>query len=285
MVAQGAGLIHLAGTTSSSDFPGIVNPAAVTNLAFVENVLINDPNQASGPCLAYGIQDAASFFEGPVAPGELVTLRGKGIGPLTGVNAEPGAQGFPTELSGVQVLFGNTPAPLLYVQSEQINAMVPWETGSGLPNPGQNVQVKYNGVSVTNSVILGEASPGIFLSNYTTQLASVLNADGTLNSPTNPAKRGTVVTFFGTGGGPTNPPGVDGALWPVKPLANLTLPVSVQINYVDAVVTYSGSAPGLISGVFQINVKVPDLFSPPPTVPIVITVNGASSQPAFIAVE
>jgi uncharacterized protein (TIGR03437 family) len=285
VVAQGAGLIHLAGTTSSSDFPGIVNPAAVTNLAFVENVLINDPNQASGPCLAYGIQDAASFFEGPVAPGELVTLRGKGIGPLTGVNAEPGAQGFPTELSGVQVLFGNTPAPLLYVQSEQINAMVPWETGSGLPNPGQNVQVKYNGVSVTNSVILGEASPGIFLSNYTTQLASVLNADGTLNSPTNPAKRGTVVTFFGTGGGPTNLPGVDGALWPVKPLANLTLPVSVQINYVDAVVTYSGSAPGLISGVFQINVKVPDLFSPPPTVPIVITVNGASSQPAFIAVE
>jgi uncharacterized protein (TIGR03437 family) len=41
----------------------------------------------------------------------------------------------------------------------------------------------------------------------------------------------------------------------------------------------------LISGVFQIKVKVPDLFSPPPTVPIVITVNGVSSQPAFIAVE
>jgi uncharacterized protein (TIGR03437 family) len=77
----------------------------------------------------------------------------------------------------------------------------------------------------------------------------------------------------------------DGALWPLKPLANRTLRVSVQINYVDAEVTYSGSTPGLISGVFQINVKVPDLFSPPPTVPIVITANGSPSPPAFIAVK
>jgi uncharacterized protein (TIGR03437 family) len=132
---------------------------------------------------------------------------------------------------------------------------------------------------------LRNEAPGIFLSNYTTQLASVLNADGTLNSPTNPAKRGTVVTFFGTGGGPTKPAGVDGRLWPLKPLSNLTLAVSVQINYVDAVVTYAGSAPGLISGVFQINVKVPDYFSPPPAVPMVITVNGSPSPPAFIAVK
>jgi uncharacterized protein (TIGR03437 family) len=286
VAALGAGSIDVAGSTNSPDFPGIVNPAAVpNNLNFVANVLINDPNQASGPCLAYAIQNAASFFEGPIAPGEIVTLRGKGIGPQTGVNANPGANGFPTELAGVQVSFGGQPAPLLYVQSEQINAMVPWEAGRGSPDPGITVQVNYNGASVINSVILGDAAPGIFLSNYTTQLASVLNADGTLNSPTNPAKHGTVVTFFGTGGGPAKPPGVDGRLWPVKPLANLTLPVSVQIDYMNVEVTYSGSAPGLISGVFQVNVKVPDLLSPPPTVPIVITVDGVSSQPAFIAVE
>jgi len=286
VAALGAGSIDVAGSTNSLDFPGIVNPADVpNNLAFVANVLINDPNQASGPCLAYAIQNAASFFEGPVAPGEIVTLRGKGIGPQTGVIAKPGANGFPTELASVQVSFGDQPAPLLYVQSEQINAMVPWEAGRGSLDPGTIVQVNYNGASVIHSVGLGDAAPGIFLSDYTTQLASVLNADGTLNSPTNPAKRGTVVTFFGTGGGPTKPAGVDGRLWPVKPLANLMLPVSVQIDYMNAEVSYSGSAPGLISGVFQVNVKIPDLLSPPPTVPIVITVNGVASQPAFIAVE
>jgi uncharacterized protein (TIGR03437 family) len=186
----------------------------------------------------------------------------------------------------VQVLFGNQPAALLYVQSEQINAMVPWETGSGSPNPGTSVEVTYNGVSINGSVLLNQTVPGIFLANPTTQLAAITNADGTPNSPTNPAKRGSVVTFYGTGGGAMSPPGVDGGIWPTSPLAQFTLlPVSVQINYVDAVVTYAGSAPGSVSGVFQINVQVPNLFSPPPTVPIVITIGGVSSPPAILAVE
>jgi uncharacterized protein (TIGR03437 family) len=82
-----------------------------------------------------------------------------------------------------------------------------------------------------------------------------------------------------------NPPGVDGAVWPSSPLAQFTLPVSVQINQVNADVTYAGSAPGLVSGIFQINVQIPNLFSPPPTVPITITIGGVSSAPAIIAVQ
>ena len=284
VLALGGGSIELAGTTSSTDFPGVVD-IGTPNLAFVASLLINDPNHSSGPCLAYTIQNAASFAEGQVAPGEIVTLRGKGIGPQIGVNAAPGHNGFPTELAGVQVFFGGQAAPLLYVQSEQINAMVPWEAGSGLPNPGTTVQVKYNGASVSGSVLLNQAAPGIFLANDTTQLAAITNADGTANSPTNPAKVGSVVTFYGTGGGPMSPPGEDGAIWPASPLAQFTLPLSVQINYVNADVTYAGSAPGSVSGVFQINVRIPNLFSPPPTVPIVITIGGISSAPAILAVQ
>jgi hypothetical protein len=153
VVALGGGSIDLAGVTTSSDFPGVVD---ASNPAFVANILINDPNHPSIPCLANTIQNAASFAEGAVAPGEVVTLRGKGIGPQSGVNAQVGANGFPTELAGVQVLFGNQPAALLYVQSEQINAMVPWETGSGSPNPGTSVEVTYNGVSINGSVLLNQ---------------------------------------------------------------------------------------------------------------------------------
>jgi uncharacterized protein (TIGR03437 family) len=284
VVALGSGSIDLAGTTSSSNFPGVVD-TPVPNLAFVSSVLINNPNQADGPCLAYTIQNAASFAEGPVSPGEVVTLRGKGIGPQTGVILDPGPSGFPTELAGVQVLFGSTQAPLLYVQSEQINAVVPWEAGMNSFNPAISIQVKYNGATASGAVNLNQAVPGIFLANYTTQLAAVTNADGTSNSLANPARLGTVVTFYGTGGGPMNPPGVDGGVWPVSPLANLTLPVSVQINGVNADVTYAGSAPGLVSGIFQINVRVPNLFSPPPTVPIMITIGGMSSPPAILAVQ
>jgi uncharacterized protein (TIGR03437 family) len=284
VVALGGGSIDLAGTTNSTDFPGVVDFSS-SGLAFVSSLLINDPNHPGGPCLAYTIQNAASFADGSIAPGEVVTLRGKGIGPEKGVNAQAGPGGFPTELAGVQVFFGNQLASLLYVQSEQINAVVPWETGAGSPNPGTSVEVKYNGASVSDSVLLNQAAPGIFLANPTTQLAAVTNADGTANSPTNPAKVGSVVTFYGTGGGPMSPPGEDGAIWPASPLAQFTLPLSVQINYVNADVTYAGSAPGSVSGIFQVNVRIPNLFSPPPTVPMVITIGGVSSAPAILAVQ
>ena len=276
IVALGGGSIDVAGATNSTDFPGVIE-IPVSNLAFVANILINNPNQSDGPCLAYTIQNAATFIEGPVAPGELVTLRGKGIGPQTGVSAQVGLNGIPTELAGVQVFFGSYPAPLLYVQSGQINAMVPWEAGNDSFNPGVTVQVKYNGATSSTGVNLNQASPGIFLANYETQLAAVLNADGTPNSPTNPAKRGSVVSFYGTGGGPTNPSGIDGGIWPASSLAQLTLPVSVQINDANADVVYAGSAPGMVSGIFQINVRVPDFFSPPPMVPIVLTIGGISN--------
>jgi uncharacterized protein (TIGR03437 family) len=68
-------------------------------------------------------------------------------------------------------------------------------------------------------------------------------------------------------------------------LSKLTLPLTVQVNGVNANVTYAGSAPGSVSGVFQINLQVPDLFSPPPTVPIMITIGGVASPPVFLAVQ
>lgn len=284
VVAAGPGSVDIVGTTNSPDFPTIVeNP--IPNLSFVASILINNPNQTDGPCLAYSIQNAASFAEGAIAPGEVVTLRGKGIGPQTGVILNPGPSGFPTELAGVQVFFNNEPAPVLYVQSEQINAVVPWGAGNVSLNPDVSVEVKYNGASVSGAVLLNQTAPGIFLANYTTQLGAITNANGTPNSTSNPAVLGSVITFYGTGGGPLNPPGADGEIWPASPLSKLTLPVSVQINGVNATVTYAGSAPESVSGVFQINALVPDLSSPPPTVPMTITIGGVTSPPVILAVQ
>lgn len=285
IVALSDGSVDIAGTTNSSNFPGMVDFVPAPTQALVANIVINNPNQSNGPCLAYTVQNAASYAEGAVAPGEVVTLRGKGIGPAAGVNARSGPNGFPTELAGVQVLFGNQPAPLLYVQSEQINAVVPWDAGLNSINPGTSIEVKYNGASASSGVNLTQIVPGIFLANATTQLAAVTNADGTRNSPTNPAKLGSMLTLYGTGGGTMNPPGADGAIWPLSPHSQFTVPVTVQINYVNASVTYAGSAPGLVSGIFQINVQIPNLFSPPPTVPITITIGGVTSPAAILAVQ
>jgi uncharacterized protein (TIGR03437 family) len=279
IVALGGGSIYLAGNTSSYDFPGIVG---ASNLDFVAKILINDPNHSNGPCIAYTIQNGATFVEGPVVGGEIVTLRGTGIGPQTAAFEKIGPDGkVSNELAGVQVFFDDIPAPLLYVQAQQINAAV---------NNSTEVHVKYNGASSNvASIPISLASPGIFLTDYSTRQAAVLNADGTPNSQSNPAKRGTVVAFFGTGGGVTNPPGVTGELWPKSPLAHLTAgiqPVGVQVAGVDAEVRYAGSAPGMISGIFQINVLVPDSLSPGQNA-VIVTINGESSPQitAYLFVE
>jgi len=245
---------------------------------FVAKIQIDDPHHPSAPCLAYTIQNGATFVEGPIAGGEIVTLRGNGIGPQTAAFEKIGPDGkVSTELAGVRVFFDNVPAPLLYVQSQQINAVVPWEVVFNPAGTSAYVRVEYNGASSDSSIVpISDAAPGIFITDYSTQQAAVLNADGTPNSPSNRAKRGSVVTFFGTGGGATKPAGVTGGFWPNKPLAHLTQPVSVQIGNTNAEVQYAGSAPGMISGIFQINVLVPDSLLPV-EYPIIVTIGGVPS--------
>jgi uncharacterized protein (TIGR03437 family) len=67
-----------------------------------------------------------------------------------------------------------------------------------------------------------------------------------------------VVSIFGTGGGATNPASFTGGLALLKPLDTLVLPTAVTIDGVlNAEVQYAGVAPTLISGLFQINFRVP----------------------------
>src|ERR1700722_18617622 len=125
----------------------------------------------------------------------------------------------------------------IHVQAGQINAMAPRElTG----RTSTQVQVIYNGAS-TNAVslTLNPTAPGLFYLNYSSLQGAILNSDGSINSVNNPAKPGDVISLFGTGGGPANPPGVTGGYWgpgAKTPGANplLTIPVLAQIGGVNA---------------------------------------------------
>ena len=224
----------------------------------VANLLIDDPQRPPGQCVSPIVQNAANYYSygTQIAPGELVTLQGVGIGPQTGAIGSPGANGLlPTNLAGVQVFFDQFAAPLMYVQSGQINAQVPWEIAG---QASTQVQVTYNGTPMkTFSLSVVNAVPGLFYLSYPARQAAVLNADGSINSVTNPAKAGDVIALFGTGAGPTNPAGVTGGIWGPGSGTLLTLPVTVQIGGINAPVVYAGAAPGLVSGFFQINVQVP----------------------------
>jgi len=155
-----------------------------------------------------------------------------------------------------------------------INAQVPWELAG---QTSTTVRVSYPGVASTDTpVLLAPSLPGIF---------GVANSDGTLNSPSNPAKPGDFITIYGTGGGPTSPAGVTGAFWSLTtPLPSLTLKVSVTMGGENANVLYSGASPQSSSGIFQINVRVPADLPPSVTSSLNLTIGDASSPTLPIAI-
>ena len=216
----------------------------------------------SVPCVTT-LTNAANFEAGPVAPGELVTLFGTRLGPREGVQPQATLQSpFPTQVANVEVTFDGTPAPLLWVQDAQINAVAPWSL-----TPGRTTQVcvSYNATNancLTSPVV--QTAPAVFLIDGT--YAAALNQDGSVNSLSNPAARGSVVTVWATGLGPIAPPEAGGMLvgFPlphnvlaveVKGIYQLGIP-SPMNYYVTFNVTYAGPAPYLVAGVTQINFQV-----------------------------
>jgi hypothetical protein len=112
------GSVVVSGLTFSPDFPGIgqlvAPPGSGGKLNYLTSIFIS-----------LTALNGASYVATGIAPGEIVSLLGYGIGPATGVSAA--GPPFPNELAGVQVTFNGLAARLFYVQSGQMNAQVPWE--------------------------------------------------------------------------------------------------------------------------------------------------------------
>jgi uncharacterized protein (TIGR03437 family) len=257
------GLLPLAGGSALIAWHGSGNDV-------VSKVQFGSGGWTAPACLSTDVLNSATLDgSSGIAPGELMTLTGFGIGPDIGAVYQPDAQGnVPTQLAGVQVLFDGAPMPVLYAQSRQINAIAP--VGLGTIGTPHNVTVTYNNQQfgpAFASAIFG--SPGIFrLQIGQSAQAAAINQDGTLNGPMNPAARGSVVAVWGTGYGQTNPPCPIGGL-NVPDAVPLSPGVSALIYYVDpnsglqlAPVQYAGSAPTLVCGIVQINFQVPMNVAP-----------------------
>jgi uncharacterized protein (TIGR03437 family) len=102
-----------------------------------------------------------------------------------------------------------------------------------------------------------------------------------LNGPANPARKGDDIVLYVTGEGQTTPPGVTGKVTTLSPTAPLTpqpvLPVTVFIDGQSSPVAFSGEAPGLVSGVMQVNVQIPAGI-PSGNLPIQVSVGANQSQ-------
>jgi uncharacterized protein (TIGR03437 family) len=207
-------------------------------------------------CLSTTLLNAATMDPGMgVAAGELVTLSGFGIGPETGVGYQPGASGsVPDTLGGVQVLFDMTPAPVLYAQSGQINAIA---TSVFKDQTATFITVTWNGQQFGGlEVPVVPANPGVFRLSAASSQAAAINQDSTLNGASNPAPPGSIVEIWTTGLGLTAPPCTVGGL-------NLAQAIGLDPGIVVDVrgLVYAGSAPGLVCGVVQMNVQIPNVPS------------------------
>jgi uncharacterized protein (TIGR03437 family) len=112
---------------------------------------------------------------------------------------------------------------------------------------------------------------------------AILNQDMSVNSASNPASRGGIVVLYATGEGQTKPAGVDGQP-AAGELPKPVLPVSVRIGGLEAGVLYAGGAPGLVAGLLQVNARVPEGVSPGNSVPVILKVGAAESQPGITVV-
>jgi uncharacterized protein (TIGR03437 family) len=311
-----AGTTVLQSTWLSTDAMLAVIPRNLLTAEGTLAITVTNPPQAASNTLNFtvtppgprvqAVVNAASFhapWNGAnpvVSPGEIIAIFGSGMGPSSVLQATPVCNPapcvFPTSLGTPPVLVEFeltptiwTPAPLVFVFANQINAVVPFAATSGSTVA---MRVTYNAlVSDPVTLAVEDAEPGLFTTDSSGRgQGAILNFHAatnsySLNSGNNPALKGSTVVMFLTGGGALNPAASDGAVI-AAPAPVLTGSVSVSIAGDGATVTYAGAVPGSIAGLVQLNVTVPTTAKSGKDLPVVVTIAGRSSPAtATIAVK
>jgi len=226
------------------------------------------------------VANAGSYEASAVSPGEIVVINGSSIGPpqLVPLRIEDGR--VTTSLADTRVLFNGTAAPIIYASEKQTSAIVPNAIASA---NSVNVQIEYRGVRsnvVTLPVV--DVRPGMFTADGSGlgQVAA-LNEDGSVNSPANPAARGSIISLFLTGAGLTVPQsddsGITGSIPPTLKAGDVEVLLSLETPYdgADAVLAdllYAGATPGSVQGLFQLNARIPESAAVGGAVPVYVNI-------------
>ena len=226
------------------------------------------------------VVNAASFALEPVAPGQIVSIFGLGLGPedlaVFDLNAD---RVVDEDLGGTLVLFDGIPAPLLASFRGQVNAIVPTAV------KGDDVELRVinrGKQSAPFPVPLGPVAPALFTLDGTGRgQAAAINTDGTLNGPSNAARRGTVIQLFGTGGGVTISGLGDGEIAGSE-APQLAASVTVLVDGKEADVGFAGVPFGLVNGVVQLNARIPNGIGVGPR-EVTVIINGVES-PAGVSI-
>jgi uncharacterized protein (TIGR03437 family) len=197
------------------------------------------PTQQLSPRIFGLTNGAGGLVTGEISPGQIVSIYGVGIGPEKPATFTLDQnRRVPTSLSGVELFFDDIPAPLLYVSANQINAIVP-----NALQPRTSIPVHLTADTPRFLAQVSASSPGVF---------AVRNPDGSPNDFSNPAPAGSVLTLWLTGVGADARP--DGS---VATGAHDTGCCQARSRDGLLEVLYAGDAPGFVTALTQINLRVP----------------------------
>jgi uncharacterized protein (TIGR03437 family) len=274
-------------TLPAGTFSGNVNVSSTAipggDMAIKVNVTVTPAAAASVASIVNG----ASFAPGAVSPGEIISIFGSNMGPTPGLGFTPLNGKIDVNLAGTQVFFDNVAAPLIFVSANQINAIVPYEVASLLNTGiGTKVTVVRGGVTSAQFVVgVTATSPAIFSALQTGNgQGAILNQNLSANSVSNPEVRGRVVSIYATGEGSLTPFVASGTIsGPTLPLPKPIANVQVTIGGQPALVSYQGEAPGLVSGVIQVNAQIPTNIGSGPQ-QVILTIGGGTNNTQIINV-
>ncbi|MEK7407294.1 MAG: choice-of-anchor Q domain-containing protein [Acidobacteriota bacterium] len=258
-------------TQISTDFNGIARPqGSAYDIGAFEYFQDTAPPPPAAPRInPRGIANTFSGVGGAVAPGEIVSIYGSGLGPAQGVVTafDPASGRLPTSVAGVSVTLNGIAAPIYYARADQVNVQAPYELAG---SADAAVVLTYGGVaSSPERIAVNPTHPGLH--------PAVFNQDFSVNGPRNPVPAGGIVVLYATGQGVTTPPSVTGAA-PAGSLPTPVAAVTLLIGGRPARLLFAGLIPGA-AGVMQLNAVIPDGLAPGDAVPVVLRVGAAEAQP------
>lgn len=194
---------------------------------------------------------AATFTNGPIAPGLLMTL-------------------FTPPVENPQfseITIDGYPASISFANKTQINFQVPY----AISGRTQSILEFRNGGLLIDRLIfnVAAAAPAFFeLADKKGQIVAVL-PNGQLNGEANPARPGDILVLYGTG---------EGLRMNVNGYELPYLGAQADVQGLPTEVLYAGATPGF-PGLFQVNLRVPSSLRAAGAVPVNLKV-GPARNPA-----
>jgi uncharacterized protein (TIGR03437 family) len=216
---------------------------------------------------------AATYEDGPLAPGSLAIAYPELGASLATSTASASSTTWPTTLGGTTVTLKDSsgaslPAGLLYVSPTQVNYQVPTTAATGVGT----VTIAFNGTSYSGTVNIAKTYPGIFKQTadglVAAQVLRIHNGQQTYETVTAaPEVMGTDTLYlllYGTGIG--------------------TATVNATIGGVNSTVQYSG-AQGTYPGLDQVNLLIPASLAGKGKVTVSLSVGGVLSNPVYLTIQ